>query len=146
MENETPDLATLDAGSRFNIDRTEFQTDGSQKAFVTILPGSDATLDLILRQARTIHTQGTRKLTSVKGVTVETRDSAVYDLVTDAMVRSSKYPDSKIPISHMEFKDGVLTIEPVKPTVNPNASKNGKVSSLQFTFKPARDFLKDEHH
>lgn len=72
MATETPDLATLEAASRFNLDRTEYQMDGTQKAFVTILPGSHATLNSILRQARTIHTKGTDKLKSAEGVTVMT--------------------------------------------------------------------------
>lgn len=145
MATETPDLATLDAGSRFNIDRTEFQIDGSQKAFVTIMPGSDATLNSILRQARTIHTKGTDKLKSAEGVTVVTLDDVVDELVTDALVNASKYPQSKYHISNMDFTDGVLTVEPVKPIVDPNASNNSKVSSLEFTFEPKRDDLVGNH-
>lgn len=46
----------------------------------------------------------------------------------------------------MDFTDGVLTVEPVKPIVDPNASNNSKVSSLEFTFEPLRDDLAGEHH
>lgn len=146
MATETPDLATLEAASRFNLDRTEYQMDGTQKAFVTILPGSDATLNSILRQARTIHTKGTDKLKSAEGVTVVTLDDVVDELVTDALLNASKYPISKYSIFDMDFKDGVLTVEPVKPIVDPNASNNSKVSSLEFTFEPLRDDLAGEHH
>lgn len=59
------------------------------------MSGRDATLDLILRQARTIHTKGTRKLRSTDGVTVVTLNDDVYELVTDALVNASKYPESK---------------------------------------------------
>jgi hypothetical protein len=146
MENETPDLVTLEAASRFNLDRTEYQTDGTQKAFVTILPGSDATLDSILRQARTIHTKGTDKLKSAEGVTVVTLDDVVDEVVTYALLNASKGWQWGNPISNMDFKDGVLTVEPVKPIVDLNASNNSKVSSLEFTFEPGWDFLKGEHH
>lgn len=146
METETQDRATFEAGSRFNLDRTEYQTDGTQKAFFTIMAASDATLDSILPQARMLHTNGTKKLLTVDGVTELTLDDDVYALVTDAVVNASKGWQWKSPISNLDFKDGVLTVEPVKPIVDPHASNNSKVSSLEFTFEPKRDDLAGEHH
>lgn len=66
--------------------------------------------------------------------------------MTDALLNASKGWQWGNPISNMDFKDGVLTVEPVKPIVDPNASNNSKVSSLEFTFEPLRDDLAGEHH